>query len=82
MHSLKSGSAVPFMIPGFAFNYLLISFTISNAAFPTLFIVKAEKAYGNIAPIKRPEKIKGSVIKTVSNNNPCVESSPLSVVQV
>ena len=35
--------------------------TISSAAIPTDFIVKAEKAYGSIAPIISPEKIKGSV---------------------
>jgi len=38
--------------------------TISNAASPTDFIVIAEKAYGSIAPMSIPEKIKGSVTTT------------------
>ena len=44
MHALKSGSTVPAYIPGFSLNYLLTSSTIYNAAFPTDFIVNAEKA--------------------------------------
>jgi hypothetical protein len=39
--------------------------TISWAAFPTDFIVLAEKAYGIIAPSSRVDIIKGSNILTV-----------------
>jgi hypothetical protein len=35
-----------------------------NAAFPTDFIVKAEKAYGSIAPNSRHANIKGSLKDT------------------
>ena len=42
-------------------HYLLTSNTISYAAIPTLFIVKALKAYGNIAPIKNIPIIQGLV---------------------
>lgn len=62
MHALKSGSSVPAYIPGCSCNYLLTSSTIYNAAFPTDFIVKAEKAYGNIAPINNIANIIGSSI--------------------
>jgi hypothetical protein len=34
---------------------------MSNAALPTLFMVKAENAYGNIAPKNNPENTNGSV---------------------
>lgn len=47
------------MIPGSLVNYLLTSLTISLAAKPTDFMVKAEKAYGNIAPTNNPEKTNG-----------------------
>jgi len=54
------------LISGFSANYLLTSITISKAAIPTDFIVKAEKAYGNIAPINKPEKINGAFTLTDS----------------
>jgi len=34
------------------------------AAFPTDFMVKAENAYGNIAPTNNPEKIIGASTST------------------
>lgn len=43
--------------------------TISRAASPTDFIVIAEKAYGSIAPIRRPEKINGSIIVITAGHN-------------
>lgn len=49
------------MIPGSSSIYFLISVTISRAALPTDFMVIAENAYGSIAPIRSPEKIKASV---------------------
>jgi hypothetical protein len=57
MHALKSGSDVPARMPGSLRICLLIYSTIPWAAFPTDLIVKAEKRYGNIAPIKSPAKI-------------------------
>lgn len=65
IHFSYSGFSVPFLIPGLSLNYLLTSLTIWRAAFPTDFMVKAEKAYGNIAPINNPEKIKGALTLTV-----------------
>merc|ERR1712072_712507 len=61
IHLSKSGFLLPAKISPSA-NCLLTSSTIPLAAFPTDFMVKAEKAYGNIAPNKRPAKISGSVI--------------------
>jgi hypothetical protein len=52
------------LIPGFSWNYLLISFTIVNAALPTALLQKAEKAYGSIAPIKSPPNTSGLIIST------------------
>lgn len=43
MQALKSGSEVPWMIPGLLFSCLLISSTIPIAALPTDLMVKAEK---------------------------------------
>ena len=63
MQALKSGYEVPAIIPGSARSCLLIYVTIPWAAFPTDLIVKAENRYGNIAPIKSPAKISGSVME-------------------
>jgi len=49
---------------GLSANCYLTSLTISKAAFPTLFMVKAEKTYGIMAPINNPEKIKGVLMLT------------------
>jgi len=73
MQALKSGSSVPAYIPGCSCNYLRTSSTIYKAAFPTDFIVKAENAYGNIAPINNIANMIGSSILAPSENG---NSSP------
>jgi hypothetical protein len=55
---------------GFSWSYLLTSFTISKAADPTAFIVKAENKYGSIAPIISPAKTR-ALIMLISAGSPC-----------
>ncbi len=63
MHASKSGSTVPWRMPGLALSCLLTSLTMPMAALPTDLMVKAEKRKGNIAPSSNPAKMAGSVIE-------------------
>ena len=53
-----------------ASNWLLISAIISLAASPTADMVRAEKAYGIIAPMMRPAKVVGSRMLTTKEVSP------------
>jgi hypothetical protein len=53
------------LILGFSLSYLLTSITIFPAAKPTAYKHSAEKAYGNIAPIRREARTIGLVKSTV-----------------
>ena len=74
---LSGSASFPFFI---SLNYSLISLIISLAASPTADIVKAEKAYGIIAPINNPAKVVGS--KTLTTNDPYSRSELVSIREI